>query len=363
MEQKNHNYTVEKEGTVNPFLEIEGIKVGLDYDPLVVAEIGINHGGSLQLACKMVDAAAEAGIKIIKHQTHIVEDEMSQEAKEVTPKHTKESIYDIMASCALSEDKERRLQEYAKSKGLIYFSSAFSRAAANRLHKMDVPVYKIGSGECNNYPLLEHIASFGKPIIMSTGMNTIKSIKKAVDIIEKYNVQYALLHCTNIYPTPPHLVRLGAITELINEFPNAVIGLSDHTTSNYSCLGAVALGASILERHFTDSKEREGPDIICSMDPSECRELIYGSKIIKLERGGQKGPVNEEKPTIDFAYASVVSIKMIKKGEKFSKDNIWVKRPGTGQIHAADYEKVLGKKAIRDIQNDKQIQPQDIEKW
>lgn len=348
---------------MNPFLEIAGRKVGLDYDTMVVAEIGINHGGSLDVAYKMVDAAVEAGVEIVKHQTHIAEDEMSCEAKQVIPGHTKESIFDIIASCALSEDEEIRLQEYVRSKGLIFFSSAFSRAAANRLHKMDVPVYKIGSGECNNYPLLEHIASFGKPIIMSTGMNTIESITKAVNIFKKHNIQYALLHCTNIYPTPPHLVRLGAITELMSEFPNAVVGLSDHTTSNYSCFGAVALGASILERHFTDSMEREGPDIICSMDPDACRELIHGSKIIQHERGGQKGPVAEEKPTIDFAYASVVTIKMIKKGELFTKDNTWVKRPGTGPILAVDFEKILGKVAIRDIQNDKQIQPEDIENW
>jgi len=348
---------------MNPFLEIEGRKVGLDFDPLVIAEIGINHGGSLEVAYKMVDAAVESGVEIIKHQTHIVEDEMSSHAKTIIPGHTEDSIYDIMSSCSLSEEDEITLQEYVKSKGLIFFSSPFSRAAANRLYKMDVPVYKIGSGECNNYPLLEHIAAFGKPIIMSTGMNTIESIRKAVDIFERHNVQCALLHCTNIYPTPPELVRLGAINELISEFPNTVVGLSDHTTSNYSCFGAVALGASILERHFTDSMEREGPDIVCSMNPDACRDLIYGSRIIKLERGGHKGPVPQEKPTIDFAYASVVSIKPISVGELFTKKNTWVKRPGCGPIFAVDFEKVLGKTASRDIKKDKHIEPSDIENW
>ena len=153
-------------------------------------------------------------------------------------------------------------------------------------------------------------------------------------IFEKADVPLALLHTTNLYPTPPELVRLGAMLELQESFPDAVMGLSDHTVTNYPALGAIALGGSIIERHFTDNMGREGPDISCSMDPQALNELIYGSKIIKKARGGKKGPVEEEKPTIDFAYASVVTIKEIKKGEKFSMNNIWVKRPGTGEIMA-----------------------------
>ena len=142
---------------------------------------------------------------------------------------------------------------------------------------MGVPAYKIGSGEMNNYPLIEHIASFKKPIIVSTGMNDIKSIRKTVEILERHKVKYALLHTTNLYPTPPELVRLGAMEEMKKEFPNAIIGLSDHTINNNACLAAVALGASILERHFTDSKLRSGPDIICSMDPVELKNFIDSS--------------------------------------------------------------------------------------
>ena len=130
---------------------------------------------------------------------------------------------------------------------------------------MGIEAYKIGSGECNNYPLIEHIAKFGKPMIVSTGMNNLQSVKKTVNILEKYKIDYALLHTTNLYPTPSHLVRLGAMEELMQEFPNAIIGLSDHTTSNLACYAAVSLGALILERHFTDSMSRKGPDIINSM--------------------------------------------------------------------------------------------------
>ena len=335
-------------------------KVGYHYPPLVIAEIGINHEGSLKTALEMVDAAHEAGAEVIKHQTHIVEDEMSAAAKKVIPGNTDVSIYEIMERCALSEEEEIRLKDYVETKGMIFISTPFSRAAAERLKKMDIPAYKIGSGECNNYPLLEHVASFGKPIILSTGMNTIQSINIAVDIFRRHKIPYALLHCTNVYPTPPELVRLGAITELENNFPDAVVGLSDHTVSNYPCLGAVALGASILERHFTDHMSRPGPDIICSMDKGAMKELITGSNIIAKARGGKKGPVKEEQPTIDFAYASVVTIKEVKKGDKFSKENIWVKRPGTGEIKAIDFDKIIGKTALKNIEADTQIKWVDI---
>jgi len=341
-------------------LKIGNRLIGPAYEPLVIAEIGINHKGSLKTAFEMVDAAKEAGVEVVKHQTHVVDDEMSGAAKNVIPGNASESIYEIMAQCALSEEDEIQLKEYVESKGMIFLSTPFSRAAADRLERMKVSGYKIGSGECNNYPLLKHVASFGKPIILSTGMNTIESVSKAVDIFKEYNVAYALLHTTNLYPTPPHLVRLGAMVELGNFFPDAVIGLSDHTTNNIACLGAVALGASILERHFTDNMERQGPDIVCSMDMIACRDLIESSKILHLELGGTKGPAKEEQVTMDFAFATVVTIGPIKAGDVFTKENIWVKRPGTGEILAEGYEALLGKNASRDIPVDTHLKLSDL---
>ena len=345
----------------NPYIEIQNRKIGLDYPPLVIAEIGINHEGSLKVAKEMVDAAARAGVEVVKHQTHIVEDEMSKAAKSVIPGNARVSIYEIMKRCALNEKDEIELKNYVESKGMLFLSTPFSRAAANRLQKMKVSAYKIGSGECNNYPLLEHIAKFKKPVILSTGMNTIESVKKAVAIFKKHKVPIALLHTTNLYPTPPHLVRLGAMQQLQEAFPNNVIGLSDHTLNNNACLGAVALGASILERHFTDHKERTGPDIICSMDENECSDLVKGSKEIALMRGGNKEPAKEEQVTIDFAFATVCSIKEIKKNDILTKANIWVKRPGTGEILAENYKDILGKKAIKNITEDVQLKWTDFE--
>lgn len=335
-------------------------KVGTECPPLVVAEMGINHGGSLDIAKAMVDSAAEVGIEVMKHQTHIVDDEMSHEAKKVIPGNSSKSIYEIMQECALNESDERELKSYIESKGMIFLSTPFSRAAADRLEDMDVVAYKIGSGECNNYPLIEHIAKFKKPIILSTGMNDISSIAKSVDILEKYSIKYALLHTTNIYPTSNELVRLGAMVELQQAFPNAIIGLSDHTITNHACFGAVALGASILERHYTDSMTRVGPDIVCSMDPKAASELIDGVNILAKQRGGSKGAIKEEKPTIDFAFATVVSISEIKTGEILTLDNIWVKRPGTGEIPAEKFTEIIGKVATRDIGNDEHISFKDF---
>jgi N-acetylneuraminate synthase len=329
--------------------KIKDINIGPEFDPVVIAEIGINHGGSLSVAKKMVDTAIDSGIRLIKHQTHIVEDEMSPQADKFEVGYIGKSIFSLMDDCALNESEECELMNYTLDKGGVFIITPFSRAAADRLYKFDVPAFKIGSGECNNYPLIKHISKMGKPIILSTGMNTLDSVSPAVDIIRSYGVPYALLHTTNIYPTPPHLVRLGAMTEISQRFPDAIIGLSDHTVTNHACFGAVALGACILERHFTDSMSRNGPDIICSMDGPAAKELVEGSKLIAQERGGSKGPVDEEATVIEFAFSSVVAIQDIKIGDTLDEDNLWVKRPGTGPFFAKDYDSLLGKVATSDI--------------
>jgi N-acetylneuraminate synthase len=250
--------------------------------------------------------------------------------------------------------------EHVQQRGAIFISTPFSRAAVDRLVKFDIPAFKIGSGECNNYPLIKYAASFGKPVILSTGMNSIETIWPSVEILRKAKVPFALLHCTNVYPTPPELVRLGAMTRLKKVFPDAVIGLSDHTTSNYPCLGAVALGGSILERHFTDHMARPGPDIVCSMDPVALAALIEGSKVIFTARGGEKTPVEAEAPTMAFAFASVVAIEDIAPGQALSENNIWVKRPGGGDFSVLDYEVLLGRIAKLHVRRGFQLKRSDI---
>jgi sialic acid synthase SpsE len=238
---------------------------------------------------------------------------------------------------------------------MLFLSTPFSRAAAERLEKFGVSAYKIGSGEMNNYPLLEHIAEFGKPMIVSTGMNDLKSIEKAVAILEKYGVEYALMHTTNLYPTEPYQVRLGAMLEMMQAFPGVPIGLSDHTLNNDACKAAIALGASLVERHFTDHMNRTGPDIVCSMDENALTDMLQAARDIPQMLGGKKEAIADEQVTIDFAFATVVSIKPIKKGERFTKENIWVKRPGIGQIKAEKFDEILGRMSSKDINEDVQL--------
>lgn len=335
-------------------------KIGINYKPFVIAEIGINHEGSYEKALQMVNDAHAAGAECVKFQCHILEDEMTPDAQNTIPSNSDKSIYEIMNRCLLTYEEELALKKVVDDLGMIYLSTPFSRAAADRLEEMGVKAYKIGSGECNNYPLIEHIAKFGKPIILSTGMNNISSIQGAVDIFERHNVEYALLHCTSLYPTPYDQVRLGAMAEMKDAFPNAVLGLSDHSIGNYTCFGAVSLGASILEKHFTSDKTWPGPDIEISIDPVELSELVNGSAAIHSALGGTKTILKAEQPTIDFAYASVVTIKNIKEGDCFTRDNIWVKRPGTGELLAAEFDNILGLRATRDLDNNYQLKRGDI---
>ena len=342
-------------------INIQGRLIGEDYPPFVIAEIGINHDGDFEKAKTMVMEAYNSGAECVKFQCHVVEDEMIK--NDIIPSNAKESIWEMMKRCSFSEEQDLELKKYVEELGMIYLSTPFSRAAANRLQKMNVSAYKIGSGECNNYPLVKHIASFGKPIILSTGMNDLESISKSVDILNKAKVDYALLHCTSMYPTPYDKVRLRAINEMKEFFPGVILGLSDHSLGIYTCLAAIPLGASILEKHFTVNKNWPGSDVPISIDADELKDLIKGSKAIHKALEGRKVVLGEEEGTIKFAYACVVAIKDIKDGEIFTSDNIWVKRPGTGEMKADEYDKVLGKESNQDIQKDTQLKQSMIKNY
>ncbi|MDA0219544.1 MAG: N-acetylneuraminate synthase family protein [Proteobacteria bacterium] len=345
--------------TSHPEIEIAGRPVGPDHAPLVIVEVGINHEGEFDKAIALVDAAADAGAEVVKFQCHIIDKEMVP--TDMTPGEiSSESLWDIIKRCELSEDEERRVQAHCVQRGVTYLSTPFSREAADRLHAMGVPAFKIGSGECNNLPLLDHIAAIGKPMILSTGMNDMASIARSVEVIRRHGTPLAVLHCTSMYPTPYDMVRLGGIGDLQGAFPELVVGLSDHSLGVWTCLGAVALGASILEKHFTISRDWPGPDTGISIEPDELGDLIAGSRAVWQARGGGKTILPEEQPVIDFAYASVVSIAPIRAGDALSLGNVWVKRPGTGPIHADRFDSVIGRVAARDIEPDRALEPEDI---
>lgn len=324
-------------------MQIAHREISPENPPLVIAEIGINHGGSLSVAMDMVRLAAAAGCECVKHQTHFVGDEMSEEARAIVPPNAGESIWDLMERCALGRDEEIRLKEYAESLGLIYISTPFSRAAADFLVEIGVPAFKIGSGESDNLPLIRHVAGFGKPIIMSTGMQTIGSVRESVGILEAAGVDYALLECTNLYPSPPEHVSLRGIGELRDAFPNALIGFSDHSIGPEMALAAVALGAVIVERHYTDTRYREGPDISCSMDPAELSFLVQRSREIRTALNNDKKRTEPEEAVYRFARASVVADRDLPAGHVISAEDIWVRRPGSGEIPARDFDRVVGR--------------------
>ncbi len=345
---------------MDSFIKIGQRKIGTNYPPLIIVELGINHNGKIDIAKKIIKSAKKAGAEIIKNQTHIADKEMSEEAKKIIPVHTKENIFKIIQDSSLNEKQEHNLKEFTNKNNMMYISTPFSKEAADRLNKLGVPAFKIGSGECNNYPLIDYICKFKKPIILSTGMNDIKSIKKAVKILKKNKIDFALMHTTNLYPTPSKLIRLNAINDMRKAFPDVPLGLSDHTGDNFTSFAAIAMGASLIEKHYVDKKTRAGVDIPASIDFHQLEELIRGSNEIFKAIPGKKKPVREEVNTMKFAFASVVSIKDIKKGEKFSLDNIWVKRPGTGDFMAEELNKILGKKSLKQIKINTQLKKKHI---
>lgn len=333
--------------------------IGEGFPPFVIAEVGINHEGDIKKAIQLVDAAVQAGADCVKFQSHITEAEMIP--TDMRPGDiSQERLWDIIKRCEFTETEEREIKRYCEKKGILYLCTPFSREAADRLEAMEVVGFKIGSGECNNLPLVKHIADKGKPVILSTGMNNLSSIRNTVAVLRQADCPFMLMHCTSAYPTPYESVRLGCIQQLREVF-GVPVGLSDHSLGIYTCLGAIALGACAVEKHFTISRDWPGPDNPISIEPRELTELVKGARAIHLASGGEKVILPIERSVIDFAYASVVAIDNIRAGEIFSLDNLWVKRPGDGPIHAENLERILGKKARRNIPANAQICEDDIE--
>lgn len=336
-------------------IQIGQRSVGPEYSPLVIVEIGINHGGDIEVAKHMVKQAVRSGAECIKHQTHFVEDEMTEEAKTIFPPNADTSIWEVIERSALSRDDERKLKTYTEDLGATYISTPFSRAAADFLVDIGVPAFKIGSGEADNLPLIRHIANLGKPVIMSTGMQSIESISASVDILRNTGVQFALLECTNLYPSPPEIVSLQGITSLMQAFPGVPVGFSDHSIGPTMALASVALGASLLERHFTDTRYRAGPDISCSMDPAELRFLIDRSSEIHTALHQPKRRSAPEEAVYRFARASVVADRDLPKGHKLTPEDIWARRPGSGEIPGYEFDQVVGKTLNRAVSYNTQL--------
>ena len=329
--------------------------------PLIIPEIGINHGGKIETAFKIVDAAKNSGAEIIKHQTHTIDDEMSEEAKKIRPGNSKNDIFSIIKKNSLNKEEEFKLFRYVEKKGMIFLSTPFSRNAVDRLIKFGVSAFKIGSGEMSNYPLLDYVSKFEKPLIVSTGLHNLRQVKKTFLFLKKRKTKFALLHTTNIYPTSDKHLRLNSISQLKKIFPKTIIGLSDHTGDLLSSTIALSFGAKIIEKHFVSKMNLKGPDISSSIDQNQLKELINLSNRIPIQIKGNKNKLlKEEEVTRRFAFASVVSTRKILKGERFSKKNIWVMRPGTGHFTSDKLKNLYGKKAVKIIKKNIQIKKNDF---
>lgn len=331
--------------------------------PFVIAEIGINHECDMKKAIKMIYDAYYAGCECVKFQCHIAGAEMTSDAKKIVPINADQDIFQIIEDCSFNEEQEKYLKKTVEDLGMIYMCTPFSIEAANRLEKMGVTAYKIGSGEMNNLQLVEHVAKFGKPMLISTGMNSLESIKETVDVVEKYNINYCLFHCVSMYPTPYDKVNLPGITYLKDNFKNALIGLSDHSIGITSCLGAYMLGCNIFEKHYTSFKEWEGPDIEISITPKELQDLIENLDVLKkcMINHGRSKIQEEEKKTIDFAFNTLTTNKNLTKGHILKEEDLIAKRPNIGDFLAKDIKNIVGKKIIKDLKIDSKLFKIDLE--
>ncbi len=325
----------------------------------IIAEAGVNHNGSFEVACKLVEAAKASGVDCIKFQTFKSQNLVSNNAQKA--EYQKEttgdgSQIDMLKKLELSHDEFIALKNYCDRIGISFLSTPFDFDSIDFLNSIDMPFWKIPSGEVTNYPYLLALAKTGKPVIMSTGMCEMTEIEAAIKILKKNGTtEIKLLHCNTEYPTPFVDVNLKAMQTMRDAF-GVDVGYSDHTKGIEVPIAAVALGATVIEKHFTLDRNMEGPDHKASLEPDELTAMVSSIRHIEQALGsGEKVPSPSEKKNIPIARKSIVAKKSIRAGEKLTETNITVKRPGTG-ISPMRWPEVLGTKAIRDFSEDELIE-------
>lgn len=322
-----------------------------------IAEAGVNHNGSTKIAKQLIDVASKSGADAIKFQTFRVEELLTKNAKSM--KHQlrsdkKISQYEMLKKLELSKKQHLVLQSYCRKKKIIFFSTAFDNKSLIFLKKIKIPIFKVPSSEINNFPYLKILGKFNKPIILSTGMSYGHEVKDAIKILQKNGTnkkKIVLLHCTSQYPSEYKDLHLNVIKTLKNKFKCSV-GYSDHSNGYLAPLASIALGASVIEKHFTLSRKMVGPDHLSSLEPKELEEVIRLIRNLEVSLGNdKKKPTKSELENRKLARKSVVASKIIKKGEKFTSKNLTVKRPGTG-LNPNIYFKLIGKKSKRNYFTD-----------
>lgn len=331
---------------------------------IVIAEAGVNHNGSIEIAKQLVDKAAEAGADFIKFQTFKSEKLVSKYARQADyqrrniGKESDDSQLSMLKKLELSEEDHLELMDYCQKKGIKFFSTAFDLESIDYLHSLNLGLWKIPSGEITNYPYIKKIAGYREPVILSTGMCELSDIKAAYKVLANNGIrkeQITILHCNTEYPTPYEDVNLRAMTTLKDEF-KVEVGYSDHTKGIEVPIAAVALGATVIEKHFTLDRNMEGPDHKASLEPDELKAMVSAIRHIEQALGsGHKTVSESERKNITIARKSIVAACDIKAGEIFTEENLTVKRPGTG-ISPMRWEEIIGTKAIRDFAEEEIIE-------
>lgn len=327
----------------------------------IIAEAGVNHNGSLETAKRLVDAAVQAGADCVKFQTYITEEDTSVFAAQADyqKQNTGEggqSQYEMLKKLELGYEEFRELKRYCGEKGILFLSSPFELRSVAFLEEIGIPFWKIASSEVTNYPFLKKIAQTGKPIVMSTGMCTLQEIRQAVDVLESCGErEIVLLQCNTEYPTPMQDVNLRAMQGLQKEFGYPV-GYSDHTQGIEIPIAAAALGAVIIEKHFTLDRRMEGPDHIASLEPKELETMVHAIRNVETALGSPAKEISEsERKNRTAARKSIVAARDIRRGEILTEENIAAKRPGGG-ISPMRWEELLGQRAVRDFIRDEMIE-------
>lgn len=324
----------------------------------IIAEAGVNHNGSLELAKKLIDAAVDAKADAVKFQTFKTENLVSKNAQKADyQKQTTqadESQFDMIKKLELDINAHNILIEYCKQKNILFLSTPFDHDSIELLNNLGLKIFKIPSGEITNLPYLRHIGALNKKVILSTGMSNMDEIKEALNVLIQAGTQkknITVLHANTEYPTPMSDVNLKAMLSIANTF-NVAYGYSDHTLGIEVDIAAVALGATCIEKHFTMDKTMEGPDHQASLEPLELKAMIKAIRNIELALGdGVKAPSKSEQKNITVVRKSIVAKKEIKKGEIFTSDNLTIKRPGTG-ISPMKWDDILGTIAQQDYTKD-----------
>ncbi|WP_061215970.1 N-acetylneuraminate synthase [Leptospira santarosai] len=329
---------------------------------LIIAEAGVNHNGDLELARKLIDVAANAGADIVKFQTFEAERLVTKSAKKADYQNSAtgnaaESQYEMLKKLELSKENHEKLIQHCKQTGIEFLSTAFDLQSLAFLEQLNLSRYKIPSGEITNLPYLQKIGSSGKPIILSTGMSTLGEIESALLVLETTGAkrnEITVLHCNTEYPTPYSDVNLSAMKSIADAF-KIKVGYSDHTSGIEVSVAAVALGASVIEKHFTLDRSLPGPDHKASLEPNELKTMVRSIRNVELSLGdGIKKPSNSELKNISIARKSIVAASSIKAGEIFTRENLTTKRPGDG-ISPMRFDEVIGLKAKRDFFEDELI--------